>query len=190
MDDSAVTAEKRLLRERFLKMRKGLSRESVESRSDKIIRNLEKHIRFPFKSVLLYIPINNEVDLLPLAKRLFMNGHSVLFPKLVRREKIVPYIIHDLDFDFKPGAYNIPEPDTEPYEGSIDLVFVPGLVFGQDGYRIGYGKSYYDRFLAESDVRKTIGVCFDFQLLKTVPRASHDYPIQAVQSETHFLENR
>ena len=63
-------------------------------------------------------------------------------------------------------------------------VFLP-VVNGEDliGGRMGRGKGFYDRLLAGSRVWKT-GICFDFQLVGSVPKEPHDILMDKVVSET------
>lgn len=183
-----MLGEKQALRKSYYKMRKALSRDSVEQRSYKIIGRLKQFIDSKIHTVLFYVPINNEVDLLPLAKELFLKGKTVLFPKLVD-DKLVPYWIHDLFFDFKPGAYNIPEPDTEPYDGIIDLAFIPGVVFSRDGHRIGYGKGYFDRYLCLKQVKTVIGVGYDFQLMTDMPHSEWDCALDRIITENETVDH-
>ncbi len=69
-----------------------------------------------------------------------------------------PYLKEDL----KTNHYHIPEPQTtEIYEGEIDMVLVPLLAFDQQGYRVGYGKGFYDRFLSEISTKKVGISLFD-----------------------------
>ncbi|RWU07668.1 5-formyltetrahydrofolate cyclo-ligase [Pedobacter chitinilyticus] len=64
--------------------------------------------------------------------------------------------------DLKANHYHIPEPQTtEIFEGRIDMVLVPLLAFDQHGYRVGYGKGFYDRFLSEINTRKVGISLFD-----------------------------
>ena len=102
--------KKSKLRKRFFKMRKSLSRETVEIRSYEVEAVLRKVLNDDVQSVMFYMPINNEVDLLPLAVELYKKGKTVIFPKIIGND-IYPYIIRDIDFDFKLGPFNIPEPD-------------------------------------------------------------------------------
>jgi len=68
----------------------------------------------------------------------------------------------------------ISEPDLDKiFEGKIDLVIVPGIAFDWQKNRLGRGKGYYDRFFETNQLLK-IGVCFDFQLIETVPNSEHD----------------
>ena len=62
--------------------------------------------------------------------------------------------------DLKENSYHIPEPQTTTvFEGKIDMVLVPLLAFDEKGYRVGYGKGFYDRFLSGMQTKK-VGVSF------------------------------
>ena len=187
IETADIIEQKKILRKSYLKMRRALSRDTVEQKSYTIIQNIKKTLGPDLRSFLFYIPINHEVDLLPLVKELFQAGKIILFPKLIGLDHIEPWIIHDLYFDFKPGAFNIPEPDTEKYTGEIDAVFVPGLVFGEDGGRIGYGKSYYDRYLRAAHASRVTGISFDFQILKEVPCSDLDFPMDQIITESGII---
>jgi 5-formyltetrahydrofolate cyclo-ligase len=87
---------------------------------------------------------------------------------------------------FAERGHGFPEPTStlvaEP--GAIDLVVVPGLAFDPDGNRLGYGKGFYDRFLdahrRASPQGRTIGICFDFQVVVEIPITPHDVPVSMV----------
>lgn len=64
--------------------------------------------------------------------------------------------------DLKENAYQILEPQTKTvFEDKIDLVLVPLLAFDRRGYRVGYGKGFYDRFLSEIETVKVGISLFD-----------------------------
>ena len=84
------------------------------------------------------------------------------------------------------GAFGIwePKPDgEEAVEGAIDLIIVPGVAFDRQCHRLGRGRGFYDRLLSSLDVPK-VGICFDFQLVPSVPVESFDYPMDHVVTET------
>lgn len=180
--------EKQEIRRRFLEYRKALSQESVENRSFRIAQKCRALITSDIRSVLFYVPINHEVDLLQFARELVSKKITVLFPKVIRYEKIEAHLVNDFERDFQMGAYHIPEPETENFKGPIDIAFVPGIAFGKNGYRIGYGKSYYDRFLFSGAVKLTVGVCYDFQLMPTVPHTETDYQLHWILTENESIE--
>ena len=78
------------------------------------------------------------------------------------------------------GKFNIPEPQTEPYTGNIDLILIPGVAFDRKCNRLGRGGGYYDRFLAHRKYSQLIGVGYDFQLVDQVPAERHDMRLQGV----------
>ena len=79
--------------------------------------------------------------------------------------------------DLKESSYHIPEPQTTTiFEGKIDLVLVPLLAFDRRGYRVGYGKGFYDRFLSEIETVK-VGVSL-FDVLQEEISDVHDNDIR------------
>lgn len=63
-----------------------------------------------------------------------------------------------------------------------DLLIIPGLAFDENGGRLGRGKGFYDRFLSHFKGIK-VGICFEEQLIDTVPREDHDVIVDFVVSE-------
>ncbi|HEX5176984.1 MAG TPA: 5-formyltetrahydrofolate cyclo-ligase [Chthoniobacteraceae bacterium] len=83
------------------------------------------------------------------------------------------------------GRWGLREPGAnggaavDPAE--IDLILVPGVAFTEEGFRVGRGGGYYDRWLAQAGVRaRKLGVCFARQLLPTVPLEPHDQRVDRV----------
>ena len=84
------------------------------------------------------------------------------------------------------GAFGIwePKPDGEEAEaGKIDLIIVPGVAFDGQCHRLGRGRGFYDRLLSSLHAPK-IGICFDFQLVPSVPVELFDHPMDYVVTET------
>ena len=64
----------------------------------------------------------------------------------------------------------------------LDLLVVPGVAFDEKGYRLGYGKGYYDKVLARKKIF-SIGLGYSLQLLEKVPRGKYDERLDAIVTE-------
>lgn len=168
-----IRREQRALRAIVEQRRRMMTPEEVTEQSGRIIAQLERMSAFQeAKTVLLYYPIHNEVDMRPLLDK-YAGQKTFLFPVTHRHSmEVRPYDGEDM---MRKGRYGVPEPQTETYHGSIDLIIVPGVVFDQHCHRIGRGGGYYDRFLLKHPQAKKIGVCYSFQLKKHgVPHSLRD----------------
>ena len=94
-----------------------------------------------------------------------------------------------------PGAYGVLEPAScERFIPSQDdppfLIFVPGLLFDKRGYRLGYGKGYYDRFLQglsqQGIPHISVGLVPDALCIDELPFEPHDIPVQWVVTESYL----
>lgn len=143
--------------------RRILTREEVEKDSALIIARIEQMSAFrEAKTVMIYYPIRNEVDLRPLLSK-YAGEKTFLLPVTHRRGRmeVRPYAGEE---SMRKGRYDIPEPQTAAYRGAIDLILVPGVVFDRQCNRIGRGGGYYDRFLRRHRHSFKVGVCYSFQL--------------------------
>lgn len=132
--------------------------------------------------VAAFAALPGEPDLYPFDWR---HSKTILLPR-VDGESLVFHAVTDPK-QLKPGAFGVHEPDptlcpiTDP--ATADIVFVPGLAFAADGHRLGRGRGYYDRLLAtlpESVLR--VGVCFNCQLVDSIPQEPHDESVDLVLS--------
>lgn len=160
--------DKKRVRELLAQKRRLLSKEDIAEQSSKVVAAVEQMPSFQSaKTVLIYYPTHNEVDLLSLIKR-YKKEKTFLFPVVHRKTMTAcPY---EGNAKMHRGKFNIPEPTTEPYVGDIDLILVPGVGFDKRGNRLGRGGGYYDKFITRLG-RKTllVGVGYDFQLEEEVP---------------------
>ncbi|OHB31487.1 MAG: 5-formyltetrahydrofolate cyclo-ligase [Desulfuromonadaceae bacterium GWC2_58_13] len=136
----------------------------------------------------LYSPILNEVfteELFHAARRI---GKRVVYPR-VYDESLEFVEVTGLE-ELKPGVFGVLEPSgTSVLPASVlDLILVPGISFDQAGFRLGYGKGYYDRFLHTADrCPCLVGFCFDFQLVADLPMEAHDIGMNMLVTESRTL---
>ncbi len=90
------------------------------------------------------------------------------------------------------SRWEIREPFADKTSASaipdIDLILIPGLAFSPDGGRLGRGAGFYDRLLARPGWRaRKIGICFDCQILETLPREAHDHQVDWVITDSQAI---
>lgn len=135
--------------------------------------------RLPTVHIFLPIAGNKEPDTYAVAKWLRNRypGIRLVLPKTERNSQRMEHIIWDTETTLARNHWGIPEPEQGatilPQE--IDVVFLPLLVFDEQGNRIGYGKGFYDRFLAEClPTARKIGLSL-FEAVETISDvSSHD----------------
>lgn len=143
---------KESLRKLFKEKRSELSSNEVESISKKIRLKLIRHFDFSKKLVNVFLPIQrfNEIDLTPLLDEVIKNDGEICLNKAdFKTNTITPYLCSTVS-NIKLNSYGIPEPNQGiiVQQNNIDYVLVPLLAFDKKGFRVGYGKGFYDDFLA------------------------------------------
>jgi 5-formyltetrahydrofolate cyclo-ligase len=176
---------KAALRKQMLARRDSLCQAEVASMSDAIMERLFSCRRFAeAKTAAFYLPKGNEVN----TER--MIGHAIRLGK----EVAVPVTDHKITFvrfrsftDLQPGKYGIPEPSKrETLNAEPDVIIVPGVSFGLCMHRLGYGKGYYDRYLAASPAYR-IGICYDFQVVEKLPVHEDDQRMDEIITEKRVI---
>jgi 5-formyltetrahydrofolate cyclo-ligase len=131
------------------------------------------------RTIAVYSPLPGEVDLSPVLTRL--PEIDWVYPKIIG---------HHLTFHagdrLLPGAHGILEPHADTPEiplGKIDAFICPGLAFDPRGGRLGRGRGFYDRMLANArpDAIK-LGVCFEIQWVADTFPEPHDILMDRVIS--------
>ncbi|TCS79569.1 5-formyltetrahydrofolate cyclo-ligase [Tepidibacillus fermentans] len=180
---------KESLRRFFTEKRNQLDPKIVRNTSAKIVQHLLHHPIYQNSNTLMvYLSFRNEVDLTLLIENAWQQRKKVIVPKTNPTNKqMVPYFIQSWN-ELEEGNYGILEPlicDKNPFPiDQIELVLVPGLAFDQEGYRLGYGGGYYDRFFDRyRKLPYLIGVAYDFQLVQHLPRDDHDYSVNEICTE-------
>jgi 5-formyltetrahydrofolate cyclo-ligase len=141
------------------------------------------------KQVMMYYSINHEVATEPIISKLLEMGKTVALPACTAGKNIRAGIIHSLD-ELVPGIFGLTEPSASAKESDpvdFDLIVVPGVAFDKNGFRLGHGAGYYDRFLAQTQAYK-LGLAYDFQIVDQLLIELHDIPVQALLSPLGFQE--
>lgn len=172
--------EKKTLRQQIRALKKQHSSEELLVQSEQILQRLTAHPRFiQAEKIMLYASLPDEVQTLDFIE-IWRHRKTIILPTVVG-DDIIPVELAE-NVAFAEGDFHIPEPQNHPYTGGFDLIVVPGMAFDTNGHRLGRGRGYYDRFLAQHPDVHTIGICFDFQLLPEIPFEAHDKTIDEVIS--------
>lgn len=168
--------EKNDLRNKYLEIRKNLVDKDKKSFVifDKIIKDKDY---INAKVIGLYKSLSSEVNTDKLLEYSLEVGKVVLLPRVVENE--IKFYRYNLNDSLEKSKFGVLEPLESSNDYSIDLVIVPGVAFTIDGNRLGFGKGYYDRFLANKNI-KTIGICFKEQICDYIPVNENDIKINKI----------
>ena len=178
------------IRKEILEKRNILSDKDINKKSDLIIKNLASYIE-NVQNIMIFMDMKTEVKITKLLE---------LYPK---KNFFISKITNSKNREMKINKYNKNELILHKfgyYESSsndfydeeiLDIVIVPALAFDSKKNRIGFGGGYYDTFLEK--VRKKnnkvlfIGVCYDFQIIDSVPTEKHDVTLDFVVGESKII---
>ncbi|MCS4485532.1 5-formyltetrahydrofolate cyclo-ligase [Staphylococcus americanisciuri] len=125
----------------------------------------------------IFLSMSHEVTTDPIIEQMLRDNKQVYVPVTNYTTKSMNFQeLDDLSkvmLDEKGIRYLTEDTQTL---NALDLVIVPGVAFNHEGYRIGYGGGYFDRYLNTYNVR-TISLIYDFQLNKHIPVEPHDHPV-------------
>lgn len=130
------------------------------------------------KVVATYLSLPHEVDTSPFIAQAQADGKQVLVPKVIGEGQMM-FVAYDKEaVEMSPIGIVEPVSNQAVPKDEIDLIHVPGLVFNREGYRIGHGGGYYDRYLADYH-GATVSTVYQVQGQEFAPEA-HDIPIKEV----------
>lgn len=142
-------------------------------------------------TVMLFASFRTELDTTPIARWVVERGKRLCFPRVIKPRLMLTYQVTDLAADLVPGKWGIPEPREglpEVPPGEMDLVFVPGSAFDEDGRRCGYGGGFYDKYLPRTRPGTPwYALAFEAQLLPKIDCEAHDLPVTAIVTERRVV---
>ena len=143
----------------------------------------EQFLNHPFyqeaKVIATYLSFPHEFQTQGLIDQALKDGKKVLIPKTYPKGRM-GFVVYNPQ-QLKKTSFGLLEPqgDLEVVDTSrIDLIHVPGLAFTTEGYRIGYGGGYYDRYL-ENFAGQTMSTIYPCQI-QNFNSEDHDIPVQEV----------
>ena len=141
-----------------------------------------KHIDLEQETILgLYWPILYELDTRPLIKVLSEMNLKLALP-IIKEGKMIfkKWMISEPLFY---NSYNFYSPLAKAKYTKPDILIVPVLAFDSEGYRLGYGKGYYDKYYSKNKQLKYYGYGYNAQYIKSLPNDPHDLKLKHVITE-------
>lgn len=194
-----ITQRRESIREETLKQRKNLLPAERATRSQRIAARVIEWIQqseksdseCSFKTVMVYLSMKSEVETHGLIESLLNQGRKIVAPVVETKSgQLVPRCIQNLEKDLVTHRFGMLEPNENcpifPPD-QLQLIFVPGIAFDLNGYRLGYGKGFYDRFLPTCLNAVTIGIAFQLQLVENTYPQPWDIPVQHIFTEEGIL---
>ena len=143
------------------------------------------------KTILVYMASRGEMDVSELADAALRAGKQVAYPVCDGHGGMVAAMAAE---QWEVNRYGIYEPSLCEARlippDQLDLVLAPGLAFDREGYRLGWGGGYYDRFLACCKNACCLGIAFEEQMLDSVVHEALDIPVDAVVTDRAVYEIR
>ena len=173
------------LRKHFREMRKTIS--DKQDKDFLICQNVIQSDLFKNSNqILCYYPLKDEINTLLIIETALKRGKKTALPFCVDENGNMDfYYINSFD-DLKSGSFDIMEPDIDKCEKVVDfnssLCIVPAFSFDKKGFRLGYGKGYYDKFLKKFTFN-SIGLCYNNFLGDSLPVDKHDVAVMYIATE-------
>ena len=166
-----IAEHKKILRKELTDKRNSLSAREVKQRSGIICYHvLQSEIYKNSKGVCVYQAFRNEVICDDIIEQAYSDGKKVYVPVVDADSKTMEFYEINEDTEWTEDSYGIKEPVIK--DGMVKLspednvvVIMPGLVFDKNRHRIGYGGGYYDKYLSDNKVYKTMALCYTFQVV-------------------------
>ena len=182
-----IRPEKAALRNAAIEWRKSLSRSEKQRMDFKIQSKVMNLWKFrEVSTVLLYCAKPVEIDTKLLIERASALGKTVAVPRCVPGTREMDfYVITSFD-DLEAGAFGVLEPIPEKCRKLTDFTssvcIVPALVYDKQGFRLGYGKGYYDRFLSGYK-GNCIGLAYSDWVKESLPHGKFDRKVDIIVTE-------
>ena len=180
------------IRNKILNQRKEMSVEEVNKKSVLIQERLYATQHYDSaRTIMTYVDIQNEVETRSIISRALQEGKNIVVPVCGPDYSLLPIKIDSFD-ELESGTMGILEPRKRKSiveARKLDLILVPGIAFDREGNRLGYGLSYYDRFMENlSPSTVTIALAYEFQVVPQVPVEGHDQKVNMIITENEIIK--
>ena len=190
--------EKIKMRKKYLEMRKLIDPEQKREMDNRICSLFTNLVSYRYaETLLMYYPKRSEVNTLPIIEAALKAGKRVALPVCNEENSTMEYYYITSTDDLEEGVYHIPAPKRscekflkeQATRGVIAVI--PGLSFDKKGYRLGYGKGYYDRYM-EGLSASFVGLVYTGFIADSLPIGRYDISVDLLVTEkgVKIIENK
>ena len=174
------------LRLKCREARQNLDADNKAALDSAIAQNVRRLKEYrPATTLLIYISTPIEVDTVKIIENAWADGKKIAVPRCIPDSRNMEFhYITSLDC-LSPGTFSVPEPPADfPVVDDFTgcLMIVPGMQFDMNGYRIGYGKGYYDRYMVRFTGRSA-GICYSDELRPFMYHGRYDHPVDIIVTD-------
>ncbi|WP_077533689.1 5-formyltetrahydrofolate cyclo-ligase [Massiliimalia massiliensis] len=182
-----IRGYKNKLRKKYRGYRETLSPEEKRQLDDRIFDRLsESSFLARADTVLCFVSTAVEVDTHRLIHYCWRNGKRVAVPRCLNDKGKMDFFLITSWEDMERGRFSLLEPNLSQCEKWVNtdrsVCIVPGFSFDHQGFRLGFGKGYYDRFLSSYQGVK-IGICYHKCIAYHLPKGRYDVPVDFLVTE-------
>ena len=143
--------KKKELKKLYLEKRNSINIELLSQRILNNIKSINYILKYENYHIFLSINNKNEIYTQSIIDFLKIYNKNIIIPKSNFSDNSMSSYLYEENTIIEENKYGIPEPinGKKIDDSSIDVIFIPLLAFDKRGYRVGYGKGFYDRFLSK-----------------------------------------
>ncbi len=182
---------KKALRQKYRGLREVMPLPEKQQLDSKIFHRLTNFCEYQkAKTILIFVSTKIEVDTIKIIEKAIQDGKKVAVPKcLDKNGRMAFFVIKSLN-ELQEASFGLLEPDEKKSPMLIDftssICILPGFAFDSNGYRIGFGKGYYDRFLQKYSGIK-IGICYNSCIADSLPHGRYDVSANYIVTPKYIL---
>lgn len=187
--------KKKEIRQEVFGKRQEMSEEEIKALSQRVFFNVREYLSGMKKEradLFAYFSCNHEVDTRDFLCEWLLEKRQAALPRVGSDGYSMEFYYINSLTDTEEGYKGIFEPkkscmrvDDSKNSG---IILVPGVGFDRWGNRVGYGKGFYDRYLAKHCFQKTIGIAFEFQMFDRIECEENDIRLDVVITEKQIYE--
>lgn len=178
------------LREQYKALRRDMPPEIKKQHDEAICSRVTALWQYKSNHTLLsYVSTAIEVDTFAIINQALRDGKKVAVPRCVPGTRHMEFYYIDRLDALEPGTFGVLEPQPDKAKLMTDfssgLCLVPALCYDWRGFRLGYGKGYYDRFLAHFG-GNMIGICYHECIQRRLPHGKYDRPVELLVTDRYL----